>query len=419
MGDTSLQQQQPCIQPPPGPWKYTLLTEPALSSTLAQKSAASIVDDTHHVSFQPCSDPAEASQDRFSVQNWEISGGVWRFRAVFDGHGGHEAVDYTLQHLPALIERNLRAFLEHKGQGLPGSPSSYAPGDISKLITDSISSFDDGMTAALFDLFPGNAVRDLSDEVIDDIIHDPANYPTVIRCMRGTTVLISLTNPLNKDLWVASLGDCRAVLATRLKGGQWVGKELSYNHNGSDPSEVRKLIQEHPREPFVIEDDRVLGSIAVTRAIGDHVFKVPRIYTERVFLKCRPGFKTTIKKVESIVPRILTPPYVSNAAETTHFTLDDSQDNDPIRHKLDMVLFLFSDGLYDLYEMESGSAAVGMQGYWSYVLRNALSRPGENLALNLLRHGLGGNNEDKVSQMLMGESSYRWMDDTTILAQHL
>ena len=80
---------------------------------------------------------------------------------------------------------------------------------------------------------------------------------------------------------------------------------------------------------------------------------------------------------------------------------------------------MFSDGLYDLYEMENGPRNMELPGYWSFVLRQALERPEENLALGLLRHALGGENEDKVSQMLMGESPSRWMDDTTVLAQRL
>ena len=71
--------------PEEGLWWYTPLPEPYLSSELARLAEARTHGDTDSVSFQPCPNPEEASQDRFVIEDWSLAGGNWSFRAVFDG----------------------------------------------------------------------------------------------------------------------------------------------------------------------------------------------------------------------------------------------------------------------------------------------------------------------------------------------
>jgi len=66
-------------------WLYTVLPEPQLSLELERLSLAKSVDDTDIVTFQPCPNYDERSQDRFVIQNWVLPNGTWSFRAVFDG----------------------------------------------------------------------------------------------------------------------------------------------------------------------------------------------------------------------------------------------------------------------------------------------------------------------------------------------
>lgn len=82
--------------------------------------------------------------------------------------------------------------------------------DISKVLQEGIVAFDDGIGQAFLDLFPGDSIRDLSEEEVKAIVNAPENVHKALRCMRGTTVLISLVDPRKKNLWVASLGDCTA-----------------------------------------------------------------------------------------------------------------------------------------------------------------------------------------------------------------
>lgn len=55
------------------------------------------------------------------------------------------------------------------------------------------------------------------------------------------------------------------VLGTKDSTKMWKTSLLSFNHNGVDPSEAQRIKSEHPGEEECILQDRVLGSIAVTR----------------------------------------------------------------------------------------------------------------------------------------------------------
>ena len=83
---------------------------------------------------------------------------------------------------------------------------------ISNVLTSTIASFDEDIGRALLTLFPDpEALAKLSDKEIREIINDGgSNATTILRCMLGSTVLISLVNPARTSLWTASLGDCAA-----------------------------------------------------------------------------------------------------------------------------------------------------------------------------------------------------------------
>jgi pyruvate dehydrogenase phosphatase len=90
------------------------------------------------------------------------------------------------------------------------------PGSISNLLSKVIVSYDDSLTKDLYNIFPGGPeeLSKLSDNEIKAIIHDSAvdgpNHAKVVRCMQGSTVLVSLIDPNRDNIWVASLGDCQA-----------------------------------------------------------------------------------------------------------------------------------------------------------------------------------------------------------------
>ncbi|KAG1861589.1 protein serine threonine phosphatase 2C [Suillus subalutaceus] len=419
-----------------GPWTYRAIPEPLISSELARLASAHVNNSkttmTGCVSLQPSPDPDDRSQDRFVVLDWD----GWSFSAVFDGHGGEEAVDYVVQELPSLIHAALTKALANAGT------APLAPSAVSTILQSSIQAVDDTLTNGVKHLFPDEAtLAALTDEQIKSIINGPTNPNnlTILRCMRGTTALISLVDPKKENLWVASLGDCQAVLGTKNSNGKWDATILSVNHSGRNPAEVARIRKEHPNESECIKFDRILGAIAVTRgdrikhkhiyshnhlAIGDHIFKLPVSYTTRVFMNCVPGFSVS-SKLEHFLPHNKSPPYLSALADIKHVALQPSTTNTS-----ESFLILCSDGLIDLYE-HTNSTLEEILTQWVHMLGERMDRRGakvggeadkENTALVLLRHALMGggvDNPDRLAQMLTVEIPCRWMDDTTALVQTL
>lgn len=66
-------------------WAYELLSEPLLSSELARLAESKSFHKTDCITFQPCPNFDERSQDRYVVIDWQLDSGTWQFRAIFDG----------------------------------------------------------------------------------------------------------------------------------------------------------------------------------------------------------------------------------------------------------------------------------------------------------------------------------------------
>ncbi|KAF8070260.1 protein serine threonine phosphatase 2C [Lyophyllum atratum] len=387
-------------------WAYDSLSEPLLSSELHRLAGARSYDNTDCVTFQPCPNRDESNQDRYAIFDWTLGNGTWQCRFLLDGHAGHDTVEYVLKTLPSIIQNDLTILISKEGT----EPNVEV---ISRVLTDAISSLDNDLTNDVLKLFPNvDVISSLSDEDIQVIINDQSsggkNSSVVMRCMRGTTVLVSLVDPMRQNIWVASLGDCQAALGIRQHDGRWQTSLLSSYHNGANPGERRRIMQEHPGEAECVMEDRVLGAIAVTRAVGDHLFKLPTTYTKRIFLNAKPGFLLT-RKIDDFLGRNKTPPYISNRADVQHAKLRENES----------YLIMCSDGLLDLYEDE-GLSLDALADLWVQLLaRREKSWDDSNLALYLLRHALGGDDEEMVSRMITVEMPFRWMDDTTIVVQKL
>jgi pyruvate dehydrogenase phosphatase len=212
---------------------------------------------------------------------------------------------------------------------------------------------------------------------------------------------------------------------------QWNTSILSDNHNGNNPAEVDRIKQEHPDEPECIFDDRMLGNLAVTRgkstecissvdltvmrhqAVGDHAFKLPRIYTEKIFLNVEPGFRVPAA-IESFIPRNLSPPYVSNIASVRHVDLH-------AQSSCEYFILMCSDGLVDLYmdDPNRAESITSLVQKWVEIVGDVVRDDIKEAMLRLLRHALGAEDIDSVSCMLTVDMPVAYMDDTTIVLQVL
>ena len=146
-------------------------------------------------------------------------------------------------------------------------------------------------------------------------------------------------------------------------------------------------------------------TFVVSTAIGDFMYKLPAVYTERVFLNAENGVPSD--RVRSSIRRNITPPYISRVAEVQHVELLQGTSS---------FLLMCSDGLMDLYEDQRTELDGVLSKKWVDNVGREYSKKG-NLALGLLREALGGEDEEKVSRMMTVEMSFKWIDDTTILVQ--
>jgi len=183
--------------------------------------------------------------------------------------------------LPTAINLALSSALEK-------STTSLSPVAISDILAHSIYSLDNTLTEDLLRIFPDPAtIAQFSADEIRAMVKDSesgeANSELIARCIRGSTILVSLIDPPGSNLWVASLGDSEAgdysiflhninihltiVLGIRHPDGHWTSSRLSSYHNGENQAEKARIAAEHPGETDCIINDRVLGALAVTRGM--------------------------------------------------------------------------------------------------------------------------------------------------------
>eukprot|EP01119_Soliformovum_irregulare_P017608 TRINITY_DN5258_c0_g1_i1.p1 TRINITY_DN5258_c0_g1~~TRINITY_DN5258_c0_g1_i1.p1 ORF type:complete len:311 (-),score=83.17 TRINITY_DN5258_c0_g1_i1:47-979(-) len=134
--------------------------------------------------------------------------------AVYDGHGGRGAVDFTEKELHQILLKTLK----EKGDAREALKEAYLEVD-----------------------------RQMTDQKIS----------------AGTTAVSALirVEGAERVLYVANAGDARGVLGRA--GGK--AERLSYDHKGSDESEARRITE---AGGYVILN-RVNGILAVTRSLGD------------------------------------------------------------------------------------------------------------------------------------------------------
>eukprot|EP01091_Cochliopodium_minus_P021319 TRINITY_DN969_c0_g1_i2.p1 TRINITY_DN969_c0_g1~~TRINITY_DN969_c0_g1_i2.p1 ORF type:complete len:455 (-),score=74.87 TRINITY_DN969_c0_g1_i2:87-1451(-) len=96
----------------------------------------------------------------------------------------------------------------------------------------------------------------------------------------GTTVAVVVI--VERDIFIANLGDSEAVLGRRMKNGKCGAELLTKKHKPDDESEKKRIEQ---NGGYVFKG-RVFGSLAVSRALGDGDFKPPK--AEAVYVSSDP-----------------------------------------------------------------------------------------------------------------------------------
>ncbi|CAN6353508.1 unnamed protein product [Urochloa humidicola] len=238
----------------------------------------------------------KAGEDRVHVVVSEEHG--WMFVGIYDGFNGPDATDYLVENLYAAVCREL------------GGEREWEEEEVKEALARALK----GTEAAFFAEAEARA----------------AECPEL--AMMGSCVLVVLIR--GADVYVMNVGDSRAVLAQRGGAddeeimGELAALQLTMDHSTSVYKEARRVRSEHLDDPACIVNDRVKGSLKVTRAFGAGYLKEPR-WNDALLEVFR------VKYVGAA-------PYISCRPHLR-------------RHRLgsrDKFMILSSDGLYDYFTNE-------------------------------------------------------------------
>jgi serine/threonine protein phosphatase PrpC len=189
------------------------------------------------------------------------------FAGLYDGHGGRTAVEFVQQHLHSMVEREIRGSASGEVRAaqvpFPPSPPSARLG----------SSMSHARTARHKDDHRFS-VCPVAQSPLDAITRAFAKIDRMLLQMGtlhcGTTAAVCLCLPgasahAPTELHFANTGDTRIVLVSDGKPG----RRISVDHVATDPEEVARV----QRDGGHVVGNRVGGSLAVTRALGDHILK--------------------------------------------------------------------------------------------------------------------------------------------------
>ncbi|OAQ24563.1 protein serine/threonine phosphatase 2C [Linnemannia elongata AG-77] len=175
----------------------------------------------------------------------------------------------------------------------------------------------------------------------------PLACSSLLPAISGSCALMAYIDSRENDLYVACVGDSRAVMGVREptadgRGHVWRAVPLSFDQTGRNPWEVKRLQEEHPgEESTVVRRGRVLGGLEPTRAFGDARYKWTKEIQDKVF-SLFPAYREPR-------PNYNTPPYVTAKPTVRH-------------HKLrpeDRFMIMATDGLWDKLTSDEAVQLVG------------------------------------------------------------
>ncbi|AJT99867.1 Ptc5p [Saccharomyces cerevisiae YJM1385] len=181
------------------------------------------------------------------------------FFGIFDGHGGPFTSEKLSKDLVRYVAYQLGQVYDQNKTVFHSDPNQLIDSAISKgfLKLD----------------------NDLVIESFRKLFQDPnnTNIANTLPAISGSCALLSLYNSTNSILKVAVTGDSRALICGLDNEGNWTVKSLSTDQTGDNLDEVRRIRKEHPGEPNVIRNGRVLGSLQPSRAFGDYRYKIKEV----------------------------------------------------------------------------------------------------------------------------------------------
>ncbi|MCL7034265.1 hypothetical protein MKW94_020352 [Papaver nudicaule] len=349
-----------------------------------------------------------AGEDRVQAVCSEENG--WLFCAIYDGFNGRDAADFlagtlyeTIGLYLNLLEKEMKEeskmnlddcllyFMDGSAfRSEEHSPSRIYDDSSGKSFTSEPSLVNN--QEVLYDLFRHkvldclqSALNQAESEFLYMVEQEMEDRPDLVSV--GSCVLVVLI--YDKDLYILSLGDSRAVLATygvddneKLEAIQ-----LSDIHSVDNNIERDQLLNDHPNEPSVIVGGKVKGKLKLTRAFGVG------------YLKKRKMNDALMGILQ--VPNLLSPPYVSTQPSLNVHRIS----------KEDCFVVIGSDGLFDFITSDEAVRLVHM-----YILSNPSGDPAKFLLEQLVLRAAdsAGFSTEELMRIPAGRRR-KYHDDVTVI----
>ncbi|KIY46573.1 protein serine/threonine phosphatase 2C [Fistulina hepatica ATCC 64428] len=318
--------------------------------------------------------------------------------AVFDGHYTAETSEYVVRTLPQMLCDRLDA-------ALVADPHSLRRSEIiTEALTNGIEEFDRSLFTAVQDMFkdceklPG---REDSEDIFNVFgwTKEDENYKIARHAVIGCTALIGFFDKDAKELWVACLGDSESHAGRLSDSGTWEATMLNDIHNAADPQEAERLRNDHPGEDNLIQGNRVLGMLTVTRALGDYLLKADQQW--RDILQWAYPTPILIPTLDEWRTSKMSFPYLLSTPTVRHWTLAPG----------DIVVFA-TDGVRDaqivegMGHAERGALLISLAAGQTTHPASTDSKghsflplnQGDNVATNIIKNLLFGSDDTKMAR---------------------
>ncbi|KAH9900408.1 protein phosphatase 2C-like domain-containing protein [Xylariomycetidae sp. FL2044] len=207
----------------------------------------------YHGSQLASNSPCEDAYVHGSFSNpLDSKGSSWMAWAVFDGHCGWQLSDLLTRHLVPYVTRALADAKAKDGDTPPEA-------SIQQALKTAFTTVDDALVKT------ATATIESDVSFADKARRLEAAYA-------GACALLTLFDPVTRDLRVASTGDCRAVLGQKAADGKWETQELTVDCTGANPDEAARIQAQFPDEPGIVKGGRVWG-MQPSRTFGDGMWK--------------------------------------------------------------------------------------------------------------------------------------------------
>ncbi|KAI3975270.1 hypothetical protein MKX01_033510 [Papaver californicum] len=339
-----------------------------------------------------------AGEDRVQAVCSEENG--WLFCAIYDGFNGRDAADFlagtlyeTIGLYLNLLEKEMKEESNMNSDDCllyfriydDSNDKSFTDAEPS-LVNDQEVSYDSFRHKVLDCL--QSALNQAETDFLYMVEQEMEDRPDLVSV--GSCVLVVLI--YDKDLYILSLGDSRAVLATygiddneKLEAIQ-----LSDIHSVDNKIEGDQLLNDHPNEPPVIVGGKVKGKLKLTRAFGVGYLKKK---------KMNDALMGILQ-----VANLSSPPYVSTQPSLNVHRIS----------KEDCFVVIRSDGLFDFITSDEAVRLVHM-----YILSNPSGDPAKFLLEQLILRAAdsAGFSTEELMRIPAGRRR-KYHDDVTVDCSH-